>query len=374
MNELTGLIFADDYDIAIPGITDKRALAAVPFGARYRVIDFTLSNMMNAGVKNVGVVMTENYFSLVKHMAAGAPWDFNLKRSSLMVLPPFSTESVRSVYQNRLEAMQANHRYLRQVDEKYVVFTGSDYIGNIDFNAMLQFHKDSGARITALYSDDVRNIKEKGELTLYKVAEDGSMTDVIISDRMQDDAHFGPEVYIMETADLLHTLDRTFREGKNSFRIDVLKDAILAGDKVMAYRASEPILMIDDTVSYLKSSLELLDPDLRKALFRKENAPIITRVKDSAPTRYGKEAVVENSLVSDGVTIEGEVRNCIIFRGVTIKKGAIVENSVIMQDSSVGEMARLNYCVMDKNSIINDGRMLSGYITHPFYVEDHTVI
>ncbi len=375
MDGITGMIFADEYDVDIPGITDKRALAAVPFGARYRVIDFTLSNMMNAGIKNMGIITTQNYYSLMNHVGAGEPWDFNLKRTKLMFLPPFSTEDVQSVYNNRLEAMQANVRFLRQQStDKYVLITGNNYIANIDFAAMVEAHEAAGARITALYSKDTRNIKEKDEFTLYQLDEEGNLKDVLIQKEVLEGTVMAPDVYLMERLDLVHVLEQTIRERKNSFRVDVLKEAIDNGDKVLAYCAPETLFMIDDNVSYLKSSLDLLDEGNRKALFKKENAPVITRVKDSAPTRYGKDAVVTNSLVADGVTIEGEVHNSIVFRGAVIKKGAIVENSVVMQDVSVGEMARLNYCILDKNAIINDGRMLSGYVTHPFYVEDKSVI
>lgn len=375
MDGITGLIFADEYNFDIPGVSVKRALAAVPFGARYRVIDFTLSNMMNAGIKNMGIITTQNYYSLMNHVGAGAPWDFNLKRTKLMFLPPFSTENVQSVYNNRLEAMQANIRFLKQQStDKYVLITGNNYVGNIDFLAMLAAHEAAGARITALYSTNMRNCRKKDEFTLYQIGENGDLQDVKICEEVLDGTVQAPDIYLMERLDLLQMLEQTIRERKNSFRSAVLKEAIDSGDKVLAYKTDEPLFMIDDNVSYLQSSLDLLKEENRKALFHRENAPVITRVKDSAPTRYGNDAVVTNSLVADGVTIEGEVHNSIIFRGAVIKKGAIVENSVVMQNVSVGEMARLNYCILDKGSIINDGRMLSGYVTHPFYVEDKGVI
>ena len=136
----------------------------------------------------------------------------------------------------------------------------------------------------------------------------------------------------------------------------------------MAYEAPETLLFLDTISSYMKSNFELLDRGMRDELFYNEYRPVITKVKDSAPTKYASEAKATNSIIADGAVIEGEVRNSIIFRGVRVKKGAVVEHCVLMQDVLVGEAARLNYAVLDTNVTINDCRMLSGYITHPFYV------
>ena len=127
------------------------------------------------------------------------------------------------------------------------------------------------------------------------------------------------------------------------------------------------VIYLEDLPSYLSGSMALLDYDVRKQLFHGEAGPVITKTKDSPATRYGENANVSNSMIADGAVIEGEVRNSVIFRGARIKKGAIVENSVIMQDSTVGEGAHLNYAVLDKEVIIDDGRLLSGYLTHPFF-------
>ncbi|MGI6737260.1 MAG: glucose-1-phosphate adenylyltransferase subunit GlgD [Anaerovoracaceae bacterium] len=367
------LIFADSFDVDLDTLTEKRTLAAVPFGARYRVIDFMISSLVNSGVKNIGIVTTQKYHSLMNHVRAGAAWDLDRKRSGVTFLPPYSTGSRHSVFENRLEAMQNNLTYLRQISDEYVIFTACNYVGNVDFHRMYEAHVQSRADITGLYTNKPVNKQAILPVTEYSIAEDGTVRDVRIETGHEPGMKIAANTYIVDRQLLLGELEASYRAGKKSFRRDVLMPLVNKGS-VRGYEAQETLLFLDDTSCYLKSNLDLLRREIRDEIFHKEGSPIVTRVKDSAPTRYGAEAKAVNSLIADGAIIEGEVRNSIIFRGVRIKKGAVVENSVVLQDTTVGEYARLNYAVLDKNAFINDGRMLSGYITHPFYVGHHVII
>ncbi|MBR0373181.1 MAG: glucose-1-phosphate adenylyltransferase subunit GlgD [Mogibacterium sp.] len=364
-----GLIFADSYDVALDKLTEHRTLAAVPFGGRYRVIDFTLSNLVNAGIRNIGIITTQKYDSLMNHVRAGAEWDLNRKSTGLTFLPPYSSEDIRkSVYENRLEAMQSNMAYIRNMREEYVIMTSCNYIGNVDFDKMLEYHISTGADITGLYTKNPHNKAGDIPSTEFIVEKDQTVSDVRITSDPAEGACIAANAYILKRQDLLEVLEHTIRENKTSFRRHVLIEAIERGYKFMAYEAPETLLFLDTISSYMKSNFELLDRGMRDELFYNEYRPVITKVKDSAPTKYASEAKATNSIIADGAVIEGEVRNSIIFRGVRVKKGAVVENCVLMQDVLVGEAARLNYAVLDKNVTINDCRMLSGYITHPFYV------
>lgn len=372
--KMVGIIFADQYDTKIDELTEKRTLAAIPFGARYRVIDFFLSNMTNSGIRNIGVITTLKYESLMNHIRYGAEWDLNRKKSGLTVLPPFSFDKgAGGRYENLLEALQGNMLYLKESKEKYVLITCCDAIGNIDYNAMLEQHIESGARITCMCTRKPINKSDGLPTTEYVVSSKGKLQSVIIGDHAEEGAYIATNTYLMEREDLLSLLDQSIENNWTSFRKDVIKPT-LSNSNIMAYETKETLLFIDNVSSYLKSNLDLLNFDLRNELFRQENRPINTRVGDSAPGFYGPDSKVTNSLVAAGTKIEGTVKNSIIFRGVHIKKGAVVENSVINQNSTVGENAVLNYAVLDKDVIINDKRNLSGYITHPFVVKDGSVI
>lgn len=367
-NKMAGLIFGDSYDVELKEMLEKRTLAGIPFGARYRIIDFFLSDMANASITNIGIIVTQKYLSLVRHVNAGAPWDLDRKNSGVTFLPPFNSHDVKAVYENRLEAMQANLPWLRTVEEEYILLTSCNYVANIDFGRMMDFHQKSGAVITALYTKNHQNKRDGVEITEFDVDGNGVVEDCRISSELIRGLDIGLNAYIMKTSDLIQCVEDSMKKGQNSFRRDILMPAIRHG-RVMGYEAEDEVLFMDDISCYLKSNLALLDKDVRNSIFAHEDRPIMTKVKDSPPTRYGENAVVENSLIADGVIVEGTVRNSIIFRGAVIGKDTVVENSLIMHDSKVGENCNLNYTVVDRNSVIHDGRNLSGYITHPFYIE-----
>ena len=371
--DMMGLIFADEPDAKVDELTAKRTFAAVTFGGRYRMIDFFISNMTNSGVRNIGVVATTKYESLMDHVRYGGEWDLHRRKSGLIVLPPFSFFNGQMRYENVLEALQANISYIEKHSEPYILFTCCNAIGNIDYNAMLEQHIATGARFTCLCTKQPLN-KEPGVTTTeYKIDEDGRIQDIIIHDTVTPGAYVATNTYIMGREDLLEILRRSIDLNKKSLRNDILKPA-LKDSKIMAYETKETLLFIDTISSYLKSNLDLLDSGIRKELFGQELRPIITRAGNSSPAFYGEGSKATNSIIGAGSIIEGTVRNSIIFRGVHIKKGAVVENCVINQDCTISEGAVLNYAILDKHVTINDKRLLSGYITHPFFVKKDSVI
>ncbi|MDD6298850.1 glucose-1-phosphate adenylyltransferase subunit GlgD [Hornefia butyriciproducens] len=368
-----GLIFADNYEVEINELTETRTMAALPFGARYRVVDYLLSNITNAGIHDVGIITNSRYESLMDHVSSGIEWDLERKNGGLHFLPPFSYHGRGDRYEHILEAMQANVSFLRNCDEEYVIACSSTCVGNIDLAAMMDYHIKTDAYITVLCTRNPRNKQVGIPTTEYLMDPTGRIQNIEINRKpILQGAVVGANIYIVRRADLLDLLENSERE-MTSWRRDVLIPH-LKDRKIMGYVTGETLLYLDNVVAYLQSSLDLLDPNLRDELFHQENRPIITRVGDSAPAWYGPRSSVRNSLIAAGTIIEGEVRNSVIFRGVHIKKGSVIENSVVMRNATIGEHVHLNYAILDKNVIINDKRMLSGYITHPFVVKYGAVI
>jgi glucose-1-phosphate adenylyltransferase len=238
---------------------------------------------------------------------------------------------------------------------------------------MLQHHIDSGARFTCLCTKNPTNKTDGMQTTEYVLGEDNRIEDIIIHDDMTPDAYVATSTYIMGREDLLNILSESLEKNKMSLRKDVLKPA-LKDSIVSAYVTDEKVLFVDSVASYLKSNLDLLDSGVRRELFGQELRPIITRAGNSSPAYYGDKSKSTNSMIAAGSVIEGTVRNSVIFRNVHIKKGAVVENCVINQDCIIGEGAVLNYAVLDKGVVIHDKRLLSGYVTHPFFVKKDSVI
>ena len=252
MNML-GLIFADEHSSDISDLTTRRTFAAIPFGARYRIIDFFISNMTNSGVRNIGVIATTKYESLMGHVRYGGEWDLHRRKTGLTVLPPFSFFNGEERYENVLEALQANINYIKENSEPYVLFTCCNAIGNIDYSAMLEQHIESGARFTCLCTKDPTNKTEGMQTTEYVLDEDNRIEDIIIHDDMTPDAYVATSTYIMGREDLLDILADSLEKHKMSFRKDVLLPA-LKDSKVMAYVTDEKVLFVDSVASYLKSN------------------------------------------------------------------------------------------------------------------------
>ena len=363
--DAAGIILADNVAGLLEDLTEHRTLAAVPFGAKYRQIDFSLSNMVNAGVGSVGIIMSQQYDSVMHHVQSGAEWDLDRKNGGLRYLPPLSSAGSKLPGASRVQTLRNNEFYMRQLKEKYLILCGTGYVGNIDFTAMVQPHIDTKADITCLFCRNVVN-----ETPLYERI--GLKTDVddrILSlDPAQGKALISEmtmSTCVIERESLLTLLEVLDRNPSGLAPLELLQEMINQ-KRVYAYFSDDMVIYLEDLNSYLSGSLALLNYDVRSQLFHGEAGPIITKTKDSPATRYGEKAKVSNSMIADGAVIEGEVRNSIVFRGARIKKNAIVENSVVMQETTVGEGAHLNYAVLDKEVIINDGRLLSGYLTHPF--------
>lgn len=273
--KMLGLIFADEHDTSVSELTLKRTYAAIPFGARYRLIDFFISNMTNSGIRNIGIVATTKYESLMSHVRYGGEWDLNRRKSGLTVLPPFSFNNTEQRYENVLEALQANISYIDDVKEPYVLFTCCNAIGNIDYSAMLDHHIKTGARFTCLCTRNPMNKEPGVSTTEYKVDKNGRITDILIHDEVTPGALVATNTYIMSREVLLEILQESIDMKKTSLRKDVLMPA-LKDSKVMAYETDEKLLYIDNISSYLKSNLDLLDAETRFEVFGQELRPIIT--------------------------------------------------------------------------------------------------
>lgn len=367
---VAGIIFSDAHNTRLGSLLNERTLAAIPFAARYRLIDFPLSSMVNADIRNVGIIVKQNYHSLMNHIGSGAPWDLDRKNGGVQILPPFATkDNTDTVYKNRLEGLIANRTFLNDIKDDYIIMTSAAKIGSFDFKGLLDEHIKSGAKISVLYSDDPILSESSGfEREFISCDEEGHVTDGTQAAEKPEGMHYSLETYVVSRKDLLAIVNEAVRENKLSLRRDFF-DPMMARGEMHAVKAKTTAVIINTVDDYLTASLALLDAKVRASLFKSENGPVMTKIKDSPPTVYGKDACVENSLISSGANIEGTVKNSIIFRGAHIGKDAVVDHCVVMQNAVISEGVELNYAVLDKNVYVSPGCRLSGYITHPFTAE-----
>ncbi len=365
-----GIIFGNLHDGDVGELTVKRSIASIPFGGRFRLIDFVLSNMVNSGITKVGVITKTNYQSLMDHVGSGKHWDLSRKNGGLIILPPHGAGDT-DLYNHRLGALKNIEPFIRHSDEEYVVLSDCDNVCNINLANAVQAHIDNHADITVVARK--KELTNKKPRTIIETDKDGRVTKVINTDKASGEKTVFANIFVMNRKFLLYILENSAELGYTSFS----KDVLVRGAKdyrIFAYIQDGYFANIDSLSNYYKHSLELLNKDIRDELFYRDGANIYTKVRDSAPCKIGSEASISNSLIADGCVIEGEVRNSILFRGVKVAKGAQITNSIVFQDTVVGGDSTLNCVIADKQVTILEGRTLSGHETHPYFISKHAVI
>lgn len=374
MKDTLGLIFAYQNDELMKALTQKRALSSIPFGGRYRVVDFALSSMVNSGVTKVGIITRNNYQSLMDHLGSGKEWDLNRKNDGMYMLPPFSqhSEEYRSVYRGKMEALINAGAFIRKSNCEYVVLSTADCIFNMTFDEALEFHKEKGADITILYKKGQFDRQDEHEYSCFiQTNEEDRVVDVAINPVIGRDNLSMGQIIIGKA--LLETLIRECAShNMYSFHRDVLQKRI--NDlKIYGYEYSGYYAKIDSVASYFEASMDLLNEEIRQALFYQPHQ-IFTKIRDEVPTLYQNGSNVKNSLIADGSVIEGEVENSIIFRGVRVRKGAVVRNSIIMQACEIQSNSQLEYTIIDKDVVIRENRKLFGYKLYPMVLSKGSVV
>ena len=364
-----GIVFSNIHDNDIAELTFNRTMGSIPFGGRYRLIDFTLSNMVNSGISKVGVITKNNYQSLMDHLGSGKDWDLARKGGGLIILPPYGAHD-SGLYITRLQALKGIGGFLRRCEEEFVIMTDCDAVCNIDFNDILDFHKSKHADITLICKKIKKSVKMKA-LCQLETSKTGRVTDLNFAEKADENANVFVNIYFMKKVFLQHILQDAVAHNYQSFNRDCLLKNV-NNYKIYAYTYGGYFEIVNSLANYYKLSMELLNDKNRAQIFGGRS--IYTKVRDSAPTKYSQSAVVSDSFIADGCQIDGEVVNSVIFRGVKVSRGALVKNSIIMQDSVVGENANLNAVILDKSVVIKDRRILSGCEELPYFVAKGSLI
>lgn len=376
MKNTLGIIIGFDNNNDLRELSEHRPVASVPFGGRYRVIDFMLSNLVNSGCYQVGVLMRDKYQSLMDHLGSGKDWDLSRKRGGLMLCPPnaFAPKSsplVTENYHTSLEALGSISDMLQKSKCEHVLLCGADIIANIPLDEAMREHKKSGADVTIVCTKNA----DGGSFDMFlNLSPRHEVNDIRNGDNAGSKCKYKSlGIYIMKRRYLLDLLSDCVTHNLHSFERDAMQHVFNRGDAVQAYVFDKYVAKIEDVKSYFAASMDMLDKDIRDQVFLK-NRPILTKIHDSAPTYYGEDAVVSDSLIADGARIEGTVENSIIFRGCKIAKGAVVRDSIIMQSGIISEGVELSYVVTDKGVTVRENRKLMGHATYPVAIAKSTIV
>ena len=365
-----GIIFSSLNNNTLSRLTNDRTVAAIPFACRYRLIDFSLSNMVNANISNIYIVANYKYRSLLEHIGSGKDWDLARRESGITIVSPFLTASgsETKMFSTHMEALKSMKEYINEIKEKYVVLMDSDVALTIDVADVIRSHEQTGGDVTIVTSDVAPDYTAKNpRIMIASVA--GKVTQLAMN-AAYDERH--PElalgIFVMETLYLRKLIEEAEAYNLNSLTMLLLKNC--KSSNYRTYKYTGFAASVSSFLDYYKYSMELATNEkARDSLLGKKEAPIFTRVHNSAPTKHSSTAKVENSLIADECVIEGTVINSVIFRDVKIEKGAVVKNCVLFHGSHVGKNANLNCIVADKDVYITDGVTLSGNDNLPFYVQ-----
>ena len=330
MKDTMALIFAYQNDEPMKALTQKRSLSSVPYGGRYRIIDFALSNIVNSGITKVGIITRSHYQSLMDHLGSGKEWDLNRKRDGLFVLPPFSHMEgyQHGVYRGKMEALMNAEALIRRSNHEYVILSTADSVCNMTFNDALEYHKQKNADITIIYKRGKFERESNEDNSCFiQVDADGRVTDVAVNPVVERERLSMGQIIIGKA--LLETLIWECNSyNAYSLHQDVLQKKV-KDLRIYGYEYTGHYVRINSIASYFQANMALLKDEVREAIFYQDNK-IYTKIRDEVPTLYCRDSEVRNSLVADGCIIEGTVENSIISRGVRIRKGAVVRNSIIM--------------------------------------------
>lgn len=365
MGNVLGLVFANMHDTTLGDMTKNRTMGSVMFGGRYRLIDFPLSNMVNSGISEVGVITKSNYQSLLDHLGSAREWDLARKKGGLYILPPFgNVES--TLYRGRIEALYGAMSFIKHSRAKYVILSDCDVVTNIDYKPIVAAHIESGADITAVAHTGVYSSEDIKTSTVFNVDADKNVTSVLINPDISGTCTTSLNVFVMSIDFLIETVNDAMARGNVSFERNILQEKCREL-KIKIYEYDNYFSKLNSPESYFKSNMALLEPENARKLFVPKRS-IYTKVSDNAPVKYDLDSKVSNSLIADGCIIEGEVENSVLFRGVKVGKGAKVKNCILMQGTVVGDNAELNYLITDKNVSICENHILTSSPQYPMYV------
>ncbi len=366
-----GIVFANDGSVG--ALTEKRTMASLPFGGRYRQVDFALSNLAFAGIHRSGIVTRHSYQSLLNHVGSGEEWGLTMEEGGLEYLTPFATSSTGE-YRGKLESLYAAMAFLEfGAEDEYVIMIDSAVVCSIDLNQVLAAHIESGKDITVVTKSGIADGSKVLDLAL-KQDKKGQVCDITVDYAAPAGYEASMDIFVLRKKYLAEKVREHIAH--NRYHMD--RDLVLGGWQdgsvsVNLYPFQGLALYNESVAEYFYNSLALTEKQVRDELFVNCH-PVYTKVRDRVPSYYGEVCSVENCSVADGCFLEGSVKNSVLFRQVTVSEGAEVESCVIMNDTVVGKDCKLKYVILDKDVVVRPGAQLVGTPTNPVIVKRGEVV
>ncbi len=349
MGKAFGIVTRAGKNIYVDGLQQYCTIGAFSFLGRYRVVDFPISNLSNSGIDRIQVYVGEKPRSVVDHLGTGRHYNINSKRGKLQIL--FSNDTMKdNLYNTDISNYLENLEYIEKMQEPYVVITPGYMVYSMNFRELISAHIETGADITMLYHS-TDNAKESYlNLNVLNLNRQKGIESIELNQGTAKNKNIFMDTYVMKKELFVDLIKKAKKTSSMYTLIDIVKDMCEAKEMdIRGYAHRGYFASISDFKSYFDANLALIDYKEAKTLFESQ-WPIYTRTNDSSPTKYLETADVKSSVVSNGCLIEGTVRNSIIGRGCVIKKGAVVNNSIILADTVIGEDVHVENQVVDKQA------------------------
>lgn len=328
-----------------------RPIAAAPYVGRYRVIDFPMSNMVNAGIRTIGVIMPQNFRALADHLGAGKEWSLDRKNGGLFYLPGTAFGTARTGARFLLGDLIENKAMLMRSTDGYVVFSSANIVFNADLNEIVEEHIASGADITALAK--ISN-EDDADVVAFD-AKDGVVKGMKYGVKEGELAFL--DTFVIKRSLLLDMLDWYAASNHLDLFEAILSNSVPVTIKTHLYEGY--CAAVFNKMSYYRANMDMLTPEVANAVFP-TGRYIKTKTHDTPPAKHEVGSKVTKSLVSAGCRIFGEVDGSVLGRNVIIEAGAKVSNSIIMQGTIVKSGAEIDYAIVDRNNVIPSGTVIKG--------------
>ena len=349
--EVVAMLLAGGQGSRLGVLTRNLAKPAVPFGGKYRIIDFPLSNCVNSGIETVGVLTQYQPLELNDYIGNGQPWDLDSNNAGVHVLPPYQKQKKTDWYKGTANAIYQNIPFIERYNPDYVVVLSGDHIYKMDYSKMLNFHKEKNAACTiAVYEVPMAEASRFGILN---TNEDGSIYEFDEKPKKPKSNKASMGIYVFTWEKLRKYLEEDENDPKsqNDFGKNVLPAMLNAGESMFAYRFEGYWKDAGTIESLWESNMDLLDPNIPLDL----NDPewrIYSRNPVMPPHYVAKGATIQNSLAAEGCNVYGTVDFSVLFAGVYVAPGAVVRDSIIMPGSRIEEGATVQYAIVAENSVV----------------------
>ena len=338
-------------------LSERRAKPAVPFGGKYRIIDFTLSNCVNSGIFDIGVLTQYRPTSLNQHIGSGRPWDLDRNRGGVQLLQPALGTVESDWYQGTADAIYRNLIHLRRRRSDQVLILSGDHVYKMDYNVLYAYHQAKHAEVTVAVTEVPES--QVSQFGILETDAQARVTGFLEKPKTARSRLASMGVYLFDRESLMRWLveDAAMTDSSHDFGKDLLPRLVARGAGVYAYRFGAYWQDVGTLDSYYDANraflsgqppLDLADPDW----------VIHTQSADRAPVRFEHASHVEHSFVANGCRIAGRVERSVLFPGVTVARGAVVRDSIVMHDASVGRDAQVDRAIVDKDVRIGDAARL----------------